>query len=245
MLGLVDSTESKLAIVKAALNDISLLKTRIQESSLFEKLLRKIGAEVSQYLRFGGRNPRKLFGLFSEFRTTWELQTMYHYDTDGNAFVANLLDLLYTPSWRLASVLVHEAKHLLLLNDKGMLNAPERKQEEFARQFRRESEIKALKAELQFLHSIREHVLTEDRIFVTTKTYKIYKIDESMRHREDWIDRISLSKDPQASEYYDEGKRRAENEHRKIAKILNIRLPEADASGKYKTICIDSIRNRH
>lgn len=120
----------------AALNIKSLIADG-EVADVFGKFLRETVKEFSRYLKMGPRNPVKLLRLFSEFRVTLNPRTSWHYDTNGNAFVIDLLCLLYRPAWLLAAVFVHEAEHVLFLRRKGMLNVPEPEQDLFAKRFTR------------------------------------------------------------------------------------------------------------
>jgi len=218
---------------------MNLLETESKTKDLFDKFLREVVSDVSTHLRMGGRNPKKLLKLFSDYRVTLDPQTFWHYDTDGNAFVINLLDLLYTPSWRLAPILVHEAEHVLFLKSKGMLYAPEPRQEEFAEKFKREGEIRALKAEWRFLLAIKRYVPPETRTYATTRMYRIDKIDDIINDAVNWLSELKENKDTQAKKYYEGAEKIALNNHAQICSMLGIELPKPNSDGKYKQLRID------
>ena len=187
----------------------------------------------------GRRNPKKLLELFSEYRVTWDPETFWHYDTDGNAFVVNLLDLLYTPAWRLASALVHEAEHVLFLKSKGMLNAPEPEQEKFAEKFKRESEIRAVKAEWQFLVAIKKDVPPETIMYVTMSRYRVHGFVDVLDNVTHCLKELRANKNTQAEQYYEVAEKRALNTHAQIASELSIELPNPNSNGRYKRLRID------
>jgi len=161
---------------------------------MFHKLLRETACEVAAYLRKGNRNPKELLVLFSGFRVSFDPRRNWKYRTDGNAFVINLLSLLYTPPWRLASALVHETEHVLFLKRKGMINAPESEQERFGEKFTRDMEIRAVKAERDFLLTIKRHVPPEIHVYVTKEEYRIYTFNDvlSMTIRTLRFDSLSM-----------------------------------------------------
>jgi hypothetical protein len=219
-----DSVDAKLRIAKAAALDTKSLTTEAGTRVLLGRVLQETTAEVSRYLEIGRRNPSRLFQLFSEFQATLDPRTFWHYDTNGNAFVINLLSLLYTPAWRLASVLVHEAEHVSFLKKRGMLDAPESKQDEFAEKFRREMEIRASDAELAFLLAIRRHVPSETTTYVTPTRYRVHDFDYVTRHVTKRLRALKADRDTQGTTYEVAAKKHALREHAKIASVLGIEL---------------------
>jgi len=232
------SVEAKLRIARTAVLSINSLATDAGGADLLCNLLRETASEVSGYLKMGHRNPEKLFQLFSEFRATLDPRIFWHYDTNGNAFVINLLFLLYTPAWRLASAFVHEAQHVLFLKRRGMLGAPEPQQEDFARKFRRETEIQAHKAELRFLLSIRRHVPSKDRTYVTLTKYRIHDLGDVIGHIAQTLRMLEADKDAKASKYEDAIGNRAPIENAKIASVLGIEPPKPSSDGMYREVTI-------
>lgn len=238
--GSSNSVNMKRDIVEAAFRDIDSLETESKTKALFDKFLREIASAVSAYLEMGRRNPKELFQLFSIYRVTCDPKINWQYDTDGNVFIINLLALLYTPAWMLASAFVHEAEHVLFLRSKGMRDAPEPKQEEFAQKFRRESEIQAVKTERRFLLSIRRHVPPTTRVFVvkkgTKKGYITYKIDRIIKGVEKWLRELKESKDMEAKKYLKDVENIALHNDTMIASELGIEMP--NSKGKYKQLSI-------
>jgi len=237
-----NSVNMKRDIVEAAFRDIDSLETESKTKAPFEESLREIASAVSVCLEIGKRNPKELFQLFSSYRVTCDPKIGWQYDTDGNVFVINLLALLYTSAWRLASAFVHEAEHVLFLRSKGMLDAPESKQEEFAQKFRRESEIQAVKTERRFLLSIRRYVPPTTRVFVTKKGikkgYMIEKIDRSIKGAEKWLRELKESKDMEAKKYVKAVENIALHNNTLIASELGIEMPKPNSEGKYKQLSI-------
>ena len=236
--GSSNSVDMKRDIVEAAFRDIGSLETESKMKALFDESLQEIASAVSVYLEIGKRNPKELFQLFSSYRVTCDPKIGWQYDTDGNAFVINLLDLLYYPAWSLASAFVHEGGHVLFLKGKGMLNAPESEQEEFAQKFRRESEIRALKAELQFLLSIRPYVHPTTRMFMTRKSYFSRKIDHAIKNIKNCLRDLKESKDTQAKGYREDMENRTSSSHLEMASALGMKLPMPNFGGKYEILRI-------
>jgi hypothetical protein len=234
-----DSVDAKLRIAKAAALDTKSLTTEAGTRVLLGRVLQETTAEVSQYLEIGGRNPGRLFQLFSEFQATLDPRTFWHYDTNGNAFVINLLSLLYTPAWRLASAFVHEAEHVSFLKKRGMVNAPESEQDEFAEKFRREMEIRASNAELRFLLAIRRHVPSETRTYLSLTKYRVHDFDRVISHVVNRVRALKTNRGTQARRYKDAGEEHALREHAKIASVLGIELPKPNSDGNYEKVRVE------
>jgi len=233
-----DQTDVRLRLARAAALDIKSLVANAEVADVFGKFLQETVKEFSRYLKIGGRNPVKLLGIFSEFRVTLNPQTSWHYDTNGNAFVINLLCLLYRPAWLLAAAFVHEAEHVLFLRRKGMLNAPEPEQDLFAKRFTREMEILATKEEQKFLLDIKRHIPPRTRIAVTIRRCFDYRIDDYITRTVKTLRGLEASRNNRAKSYIDSSEERALREHPKVASVLRIELPSANSEGKYEELKI-------
>ena len=123
-----------------------------------------------------------------------------------------------------------------------MLDAPEPQQEDFARKTRRENEIQAHRAELRFLLSIRRHVPSKDRTYVTLTKYRIEDLSDVITHVAQSLKMIEANRDARASKYEDAIGNRAPIENAEIASVLGIKRPKS--SHLLDAFCVDKRHHR-
>lgn len=238
MLNSSGQADVRFRLVRAAASDIKSLIADKEVAGLFGKFLQETAKEISRFLKIGGRNPQKLLGLFSMFRVTLNPRTSWHYDTNGSAFVINLLSLLYRPAWLLAAAFVHEAEHVLFLRRKGMLNAPELEQDLFAKRFTREMEILATKEEQEFLLAIRRHAPPRTRVAVTMRSCLDYRVDDYIDRTVRTLRELKASRNNRAKSYVNSSEERALRNHAKVASLLRIEPLSANSGGIYEELKI-------